>query len=404
MASTPLGMFSVPTPQDIITRNNAMRQQQWSSGNPYQMQQATVSNALDSIFGNPEAKLQQRLQDKLQSAQATVQPVAGETQVEQELRRLQSMRDAVGSLDPNVANQINSRMLELGQVKLEQDKLVQDTQYKAAEEARNVAKFPAEMTKLGAEAVTAANEGQNYWKKGANGIDRKNVSTLDSIERRRLRADGWAEGNGPTTEAEAGDALGLSKPSINELQKSIIEGDNYLANIGSVVEKFDPAFLTAPVQAAQWANGKVEWLTGKPLSPELASQGEKYYEWRANAADGINAYIHKITGAAVGIQEEKRIRQASPDPYKDSASQFLSKLRAQTKMALGVRKRAQDLLSRGTVVSRADLDSISIPQVSDAEVDQFLQSNFGLPARGGSSAPEGRNRQQEIDAIINGKK
>ena len=53
--------------------------------------------------------------------------------------------------------------------------------------------------------------------------------------------------------------------------------------------------------------------------------------------NNLSQYIKEVTGAAMGIQEEKRIRAGMPDPEKDGPTQFEAKLRnsiAQTKFAL----------------------------------------------------------------------
>jgi hypothetical protein len=73
------------------------------------------------------------------------------------------------------------------------------------------------------------------------------------------------------------------------------------------------------------------------ISPQDAKQLEEYTAFKQDATNNLSEYIKFVTGAAMGIQEEGRIRKGMPDPEKDSPRQFASKLNSsvqQTKLAL----------------------------------------------------------------------
>lgn len=377
MAAGQFGV-SVETPQDVLARIQQMRTQQVGSGNPLMIQEGILGRSLDSIFGNPEVKAAKAKTDALTAAASSVQG----TDIDSTLTRLQTMRDAVAKLDPNAASQLNMQILQLGEEKLQRQKLLGDISRADNEEARKAQSAPFDLAKTQAETALKLNEGQNYWKPQNGKIQRINVDALDSLERRRLRSDGWAEGNGPTTEAEATSALGLTKPIQTDLQTAIIGAQNKMSALSSQMQKYDPKFLTYLEQGKQVALGAWEKMGGQ-LSPAEAANRKQFTEFRANASDFLNQYIHEITGAAVGVKEEGRIRSAIPDPYKNSSKEFEANVRNSVRNILGVERRAQQLLKAdpNATWTRQALDNIPLPTVPDSEVDKFMADKFGWGAK-----------------------
>lgn len=73
------------------------------------------------------------------------------------------------------------------------------------------------------------------------------------------------------------------------------------------------------------------------MKPEDRQKLADYTSFKQNATNNLSEYIKYITGAAMGIQEEGRIRKGMPDPEKDSPAQFEAKMRnavGQSKLAL----------------------------------------------------------------------
>lgn len=404
-----LSMFNIPDPNQIQSRLNQQRQAMWASGNTATMNQATLANALDAIFGNPEVNRAKAVQKTIGDATAALQPQEGETAIETEMRRLQAIRDAVGEIDPSIANEVNTRLLQLGQVKLEQDKLFADEARAQRKEGREIGEYSVDMATKAQNFQQKQAEGQNYWRKGANGIERMNVPLNDSVTRAQLREAGWVEGAGPNTEAEASDAL--TTKTASDLQAMLGKADEGLAAIASTVSQWQPEFSTLPTQLLMKGNNLKEYLTGTPLSPEVAKRAGDYELWRSNTTDAVNRYINLITGSAMGVEEAKRIIGTMPSA-EDGGTAYVAKTRSAVQRLLQIRKRAATALASGLKLSVADIDKMPLPTVTQDEVDAFGRQ-FGLPPSGAvqrqpQAAPsrvpmvEGADLNSRIDQILNG--
>jgi hypothetical protein len=397
-----LSMFNIPDPKQIQSRLSQQRQQMWASGNTAAMNQATLANALDAIFGNPEVNRAKAVQKTIGDATATLKPEEGETAIETELRRLQAIRDAVGEIDPSIANEVNTRILQLGQVKLEQDKLFADESRANRKEGREIGEYSMTMAEKAQNFQQKAAEGQNYWRKGKAGIERMNVPLNDNVTRSQLREAGWIEGAGPNTEAEASDAL--TQKTSSDLQAQLGKADEGLAALATTVAQWKPEFSTLPTQLLMKGNNLKEFLTGAPISPDVAARAGEYEQWRANTTDAVNRYINMITGSAMGVEEAKRIIGTMPSAD-DGSTAYISKSRSAVQRLLQIRKRAATALASGLKLSVEDIDKMPLPTVSSQEVDAF-GAQFGLPPAGAQverSAPiQPADFNTRIDQILNG--
>jgi hypothetical protein len=403
-----LSMFNIPDPNQIQARVQQQRQAAWSSGNTIAMNQATFANGLEAIFGNPEVNRAKAVQKVISDVEGSLQPQEGETAIETEMRRLHAVREAVSDVDPSIANQVNTRILQLGQIKLEQDKLFADEARANRKEGREIGEYSMTMAEKAQNYQQKAAEGQNYWRRGKNGIERMNVPLNDNITRMQLREGGWVEGAGPNTEAEATDAL--TTKSQSDLQAQIGKADEGLAAIASTVTQWKPEFSTLPTQLLMKGNNLKEFLTGSPISPDVAARASQYEHWRSNTTDAVNRYINMITGSAMGVEEAKRIISTMPSAD-DGATAYVSKSRSAVQRLLQIRKRAATALASGLQLSTADIDKMPLPTVSPEEVDAF-GAQFGLPPSASlvereAPAPtrvpmvEG-NLNSRIDQILNG--
>lgn len=406
MATNPFAGLNLPSPQQVQAANRARYQEMWASGQPFAMQQATFSNFLDSIFGNPQENQARDMMKALSQASASVTPQEGDTDVDTEIRRIKAMRDAVADRDPQTASQLNMQMLQLGQVKLEQDKLKAEATYKAqaearaqSEEARKTQLFPWELASKANEAVTEGSEGVNYMHPQTGQM--VNVPANDALKRAELRARGYVEAGKPTLQGSKDDVLGLTKPVATDLQTSIVNGAKQLDAFAQIAQKWNPSFLTLPTQAIQWANKGFERLTGQSVSADVAAQAQQYYDFRVQTMQALNSYIKSITGAQAAVAEYDRLERSFPN-MNMSPSEYLSALRESVKNTIGINKRAQQALTQGLNVT-PDMqkacqtagqpciwDSIATPPVSDQEVDAFLQ-RFGVPPRATSQSVERPN-------------
>lgn len=393
--ANPFAGLNLPSPQQIQQAQMAERQQAWASGNPYAMQQATLSNFLDTMFGNPQQMQAERLQKALSAADQSVVPADGDTDIDTQLKRARAMRDAVADLDPSVAAQLNTQMLQLGQVKLEQDKLKAEERRANAEEARNAALFPVTLAGKIGDVTNQANEVNNWMdpKTGAMA----SVLKSDAIQNAAMRQRGYVLAGKPTLQGSKDDITGLTKPVITDLQTSIADSQKQLDAFGSIMQKWNPSFLTLPTQAMQWANSGFEKLTGESLSPAAAAQAQQFYEFRTQTTQALNSYIKSITGAQAAVAEYDRLEKSFPN-MKQSPSEFLAALRESVKNTMGISKRANEALATGLQMTPEMVEAcrtpgktciwskMPTPPVSDEEVDAFL-STWGVPARS-TSKPE----------------
>lgn len=406
MAINPFAGLKFETPQQVQARQMAERQQAWASGNPFAMQQATVSNFLDTMFGNPEQMQAKRLQDALTGADQSVTAMEGDTDIDTQLKRVRAMRDAVADLDPSVASQLNTQMLQLGQVKLEQDKLLAEERRAAQKDARESTLFPIELAGKIQNITNDANETVNYMDPKTGNM----VSVLksDAIQNAAMRERGYVLAGKPTLQGSKEDVTGLTKPVVTDLQTSIADSSKQLDAFANIAQKFRPEFLTIPTQVLQATNQGIERLTGKNISPEVAAQAQQYYDFRTQTMQALNGYIKSITGAQAAVAEYARLEKSFPN-MNMGPTQFVSSLRESVKNTLGIGKRAQQALAQGlrvtpemqeackTAGKPCIWDSIATPPVSDQEVDVFL-SKWGIPMRATSQPLEAA--AQDIDELL----
>lgn len=401
--SNPFAGLNLPSPQQVRQANQSRYQEMWASGQPIAMQQATLQNALDSIFGNPQEQHAKSVMDTLTRAQQSVTAQEGDTDVDTEIRRIKAMRDSVADKDPQTASQLNMQMLQLGQVKLEQDKLKAEQTYKAndekraqAAEERAAALFPVEAATKGIDFAQNMSEGVNYMNPQTQ--EMINVPATDALKRAELRARGYVEMGKPTLQGSRDDVFGLTKPVTTDLQTSIVNGAKQLDAFAQIAQKWNPSFLTLPTQAIQWANKGFERLTGQPVSADVAAQAQQYYDFRVQTMQALNTYIKSITGAQAAVAEYDRLEKSFPN-MNMGPTEYLSALRESVKNTIGINKRAQQALQQGLNVTPemqkacqsagqpCIWDSITTPPVSDQEVDAFL-GRFGVPPRATSQKVE----------------
>ncbi|MBK8467837.1 MAG: hypothetical protein IPL32_18655 [Chloracidobacterium sp.] len=122
---------------------------------------------------------------------------------------------------------------------------------------------------------------------------------------------------------------GLSKPAMGALDEKAIGMVDLAARLDGIQAKFKPEYLTYETKAKMYGNSWLDSFEGlrQSIPPEEAKKLEEYTAFRQDAMNNLSEYIKQITGAAMGIQEEGRIRQGMPDPTKDSPRQFEAKMK-----------------------------------------------------------------------------
>lgn len=336
--------------------------------------------ALAGLFRKPDPsiarakEIQQRIQTAEAASDADVMAAQGyptggpeESQLDTEYRRLYAIRNSVGDIAPELVQQIDGQLLTLEQMRVERAKLFAEEQRAAAEFSQKQTQGSLNLAQDVSDALTYHNpttgEQRAFLKTDAAGIQ-------DAIR------SGWIIGADPRRSTETGAAASLAKPTIAKLQDAIIAADHSLDQLAGVGSKWDERWLQYAPQVLMAGSAQLEKLGVKPTAAMLGDRA-KYAEFKATAVRGLNDYIRLVTGAAMGKEEEARIRKGFPDSEKDSTTDFVNKTRATVRELLAIRKRAGDALANG-ITAPEDVQRLATPDVSDSEVDAFMNKAFGF--------------------------
>jgi hypothetical protein len=123
---------------------------------------------------------------------------------------------------------------------------------------------------------------------------------------------------------DAANANKLDKKARNDVEERALNATESISRLDQIISTYKPEFLTWGEQAKQGAY----WLTGKiggKLTPEQAQARTGYATFTSNVQKNLNLYIKEITGAAMAIQEAKRI-EASIANLGDDPAAFEAKL------------------------------------------------------------------------------
>lgn len=121
------------------------------------------------------------------------------------------------------------------------------------------------------------------------------------------------------------DGMGVGKEGGNMLDKELITSGTERIRFQQAKELAKPEFFTRQFQLGMEVAKQKEKLN-QPLNEAERTNLSNYTAFTQTGMNSLNAYINKITGAAMGAgDEEKRLRSAMPDPQKDSYTEFMAK-------------------------------------------------------------------------------
>lgn len=148
-----------------------------------------------------------------------------------------------------------------------------------------------------------------------------------------------AAGKAILDSVQGGGQGALGRAGENAIDEKAIGMIDLAGRLDAISQGFKPEYQTYETSAKMYG---LAWkdsfeATRKNMTPEDRQKLADYTMFKQNATNNLSEYIKYITGAAMGIQEEGRIRKGMPDPEKDSPSQFEAKMRnsiAQSKLAL----------------------------------------------------------------------
>jgi hypothetical protein len=121
------------------------------------------------------------------------------------------------------------------------------------------------------------------------------------------------------------DGMGVGKEGTNVIDKELISSGTDRIRFLQAQSMAKPEFFTRQFQGQMYLAKEKEKLN-QPLTDTERQNLTAYTAFTQTGMESLNAYINKITGAAMGAgDEEKRLRSAMPDPQKDSYTEFMSK-------------------------------------------------------------------------------
>jgi hypothetical protein len=148
---------------------------------------------------------------------------------------------------------------------------------------------------------------------------------------------------------QAIDSASLGKHTQDKVGEKAFNTGELSARLDGIAGKFKPEYQTYETSARMGVLGVMdsfESLRSK-IPPAERQKFAEYTAYRQESIDNLSNYIKEITGAAMGIQEEKRIRMGMPDPVKDSPTQFQAKLENSMRMAKTALARHNYLIAKG---------------------------------------------------------
>lgn len=172
----------------------------------------------------------------------------------------------------------------------------------------------------------------------------------------------------------------LAKPTVKSLEQSILEGQEVLASLDAIDQKFDPSFLTIPTQLKSYGALSMEKLTGIPVGD--ADQLMRYSQFRASTQELFSTILKQLSGAAVTKFELNNAKLFLPD-VNDSPTQFKAKLDGFRNTTAAAVFRAQQLRA-GTDKITDDLArkyplSLKAANGQDLYIDDFVQQYLSKP-------------------------
>lgn len=175
----------------------------------------------------------------------------------------------------------------------------------------------------------------------------------------------------------------LSKPTINNLQESIITSTNRLDRLNATLSTYRPEFL----QARGIANAnvtKVKDFLGMSVSPEQRRYLDEYTQFQSAAATDLAATLKEMSGAAVTPQEYARTEKTLPSGTELSPAEFEAKSKVAVKTISRAIMRANWALKNGIGVQSVEQLAKAMPlegidAVYEKRANQIWQELGGTP-------------------------
>jgi len=127
--------------------------------------------------------------------------------------------------------------------------------------------------------------------------------------------------------ADAANPAALGRDVRGDVDKAEFKATELMGRMKAIKEGFQKEFLTFEEQANQFGVSfadKFDTLRAK-LPPEVLQRHAEYTTFRRDTVENLNRYIQEVTGAAMGVEEAKRLSKAVPT-MDDGPTAFKAKM------------------------------------------------------------------------------
>lgn len=173
----------------------------------------------------------------------------------------------------------------------------------------------------------------------------------------------------------------LGSKAINDLQTKKFDSVDALSRLNEIRNSYDPEFLRLSTRWGAMVNAFKE-KAGMELPEQDREQLQRFSEFKRAGLQNVNRTIKEITGAAMSVEEAKRITAELPNPGKgltdgDSPTEFKSKLDAATVAAKRAIMRYNYALSQGMDPLKTGIELSDVDNLIDqrgAELEQVFRA------------------------------
>ena len=151
------------------------------------------------------------------------------------------------------------------------------------------------------------------------------------------------------------------KKMAGDLQAILLNAGDRRMRYNQIDATFDPKFLTVPYRTEQaWTSLKEKFVE---LPEEQKDELRRFANWKQNSVNNLSLTIKELTGAAMGVEEAKRIIAGLPNPGTgltdgDSPTEFKAKLDQTMQQMKLVEARTTYLLKNGLTLDKVPLEKM----------------------------------------------
>ena len=195
----------------------------------------------------------------------------------------------------------------------------------------------------------------------------------DSDEADDLAKQGFSIIEGKQAVGGVSELVGMTKPVVNTIAQDLINNLNFIDQASALKTSYRPEFLTRFGQIKNIAFSELERLAPEWLTDENRQYLADYTDFATQAYGMVNDYIKSITGAAMSVEEAKRILKAIPNIDEMSPTQFVSALNKVIEEAQLAKARNIYMLENGIVPKKGKTNVFDETLDIEVEQDYFYQ-------------------------------